>query len=160
MGFIMLRYVPSILAFWRVFIINGCWILSKAFSASIAWTVAHQAPLSMNFFRPKYWSGFPFPSLRDLPDPGIKPASLTSSTSAGSLPMRHLGSPKQATGCHLPKMKIKIEKINLTHRKNTAKGLGVRLLWIRLINFSGAPEYTIKCPGRPGVYSNSCPLSQ
>ena len=31
----MLRYVPSILAFWRVFIINGCWILSKAFSASI-----------------------------------------------------------------------------------------------------------------------------
>ena len=34
-AFIMLRYVPSISAFWRVFIINGCWILSKAFSASI-----------------------------------------------------------------------------------------------------------------------------
>ena len=34
-AFIMLRYVPSIPAFWRVFIINGCWILSKAFSASI-----------------------------------------------------------------------------------------------------------------------------
>ena len=33
--FIMLRYVPSIPAFWRVFIINGCWILSKDFSASI-----------------------------------------------------------------------------------------------------------------------------
>jgi len=32
---IMLRYVPSIPAFWRVLIINGCWILSKAFSASI-----------------------------------------------------------------------------------------------------------------------------
>ena len=31
----MLRYVPSIPAFWRVFIINGCWILSKAFPASI-----------------------------------------------------------------------------------------------------------------------------
>ena len=33
--FIMLRYVPSIPAFWRAFIINGCWILSTAFSASI-----------------------------------------------------------------------------------------------------------------------------
>ena len=31
----MLKYVPSIPAFWRVLIINGCWILSKAFSASI-----------------------------------------------------------------------------------------------------------------------------
>ena len=34
-AFIMLRYVPSIPAYWRVFIINGCWILSQAFSASI-----------------------------------------------------------------------------------------------------------------------------
>ena len=34
-AFIMLRYVLSLLAFWRVFIINGCWILSKAFSAYI-----------------------------------------------------------------------------------------------------------------------------
>ena len=34
-AFIMLSYVPSIPAFWRVFIINGCWILSKAFFASI-----------------------------------------------------------------------------------------------------------------------------
>ena len=32
---VMLRYLPSIPAFWRVFIINGCWILSKAFSASM-----------------------------------------------------------------------------------------------------------------------------
>ena len=34
-AFIMLRYVPSIPAFWRVLTINGCCILSKAFSASI-----------------------------------------------------------------------------------------------------------------------------
>jgi len=34
-AFIMLRYVHSIPSFWRVFIINGCWILSKAFSSSI-----------------------------------------------------------------------------------------------------------------------------
>ena len=34
-AFIMLRYVPSSPAFWRDFIMNGCWVLSKAFSASI-----------------------------------------------------------------------------------------------------------------------------
>ena len=37
------------------------------------WTVACQAPLSMGFSRQEYWSGLPFPSPGDLPDPGIKP---------------------------------------------------------------------------------------
>ena len=41
-------------------------------------TVAHQAPLSMKFSRQEYWSGLPFPFPGDLPDPGIKPASLVS----------------------------------------------------------------------------------
>ena len=36
------------------------------------WTVAHKAPLPMEFSRQEYWSGLPFPSPRDLPDPGIK----------------------------------------------------------------------------------------
>ena len=35
-----------------------------------------QAPLSIDFFRQEYWSGLPFPSLGDLPDPGIEPRSL------------------------------------------------------------------------------------
>ena len=35
-------------------------------------TVAHQAPLSMGLSRQEYWSGLPFPSPGDLPDPGIK----------------------------------------------------------------------------------------
>ena len=39
------------------------------------WTVAHQAPLSMGFSRQEYWSGLPFPSPEDLPDPGIEPRS-------------------------------------------------------------------------------------
>ena len=39
------------------------------------WIVAHQAPLSMGFPRQDYWSGLPFPSPGDLPNPGIKPAS-------------------------------------------------------------------------------------
>ena len=39
------------------------------------WTVAYYAPLSMGFSRQEYWSGLPFPSPEDLPDPGIKPRS-------------------------------------------------------------------------------------
>ena len=41
-------------------------------------TVARQAPLSMGFSRPEYWSGLPFPPLEDLPNLGIKPASPVS----------------------------------------------------------------------------------
>ena len=39
------------------------------------WTVAHQAPPSMEFSSQEYWSGLPFPSPGDLPDPGIEPGS-------------------------------------------------------------------------------------
>ena len=39
----------------------------------IPWTVAHQAPLSIEFSRQEYYSGLPFPTARDLPNPGIKP---------------------------------------------------------------------------------------
>ena len=42
---------------------------------AIPWTVAHQAPLSMGFSRQEYWSGLPFPSPGDLPDPRIEPRS-------------------------------------------------------------------------------------
>ena len=41
------------------------------------WIVAHQAPPSMGFSRQEYWSGLPFPSPGDLPDPGIEPRSPT-----------------------------------------------------------------------------------
>ena len=40
------------------------------------WTVAYHAPLSMGFSRQEYWSGLPFPSPEDLPDPGIDPGLL------------------------------------------------------------------------------------
>ena len=40
------------------------------------WTVAYQAPPSVGFSRQEYWSGLPFPSPGDLPDPGIEPGSL------------------------------------------------------------------------------------
>ena len=43
--------------------------------SAVPWSVAHQAPLSMEFSRQEYWSGLPCPPPRDLPDPGIKSVS-------------------------------------------------------------------------------------
>ena len=40
------------------------------------WAVAHLAPLSMRSSRQEYWSGLPFPSPGNLPNPGIKPVLL------------------------------------------------------------------------------------
>ena len=45
------------------------------------WTVAHQIPPSMEFSRQEYWSGLPFPSPGDLPNPGIEPRSPAGITS-------------------------------------------------------------------------------
>ena len=42
------------------------------------WTVAHEAPLSMEFSRQEYWSRVPFSPPRDQPDPRIKHTSLIS----------------------------------------------------------------------------------
>ena len=47
------------------------------------WTVAHQILLSMGFPRQEYWSGFPFPTPGDLPDPAIKLMSPVSPALAG-----------------------------------------------------------------------------
>ena len=47
------------------------------------WTVARQAPLSKGFPRQEYWKRLPFPPPGELPDPGIKPASLMSPALAG-----------------------------------------------------------------------------
>ena len=49
--------------------------LSRVRLFATPWTVARQAPPSMGFSRQKYWSGLPFPSPGDLPNPGIEPRS-------------------------------------------------------------------------------------
>jgi len=56
------------------------------------WTVAYQAPLSMGFSRQGYWSGLPFPSPGDLPNPGIEPGSPT--LQGDALPSEPPGKPK------------------------------------------------------------------
>ena len=50
-----------------------CQLLSHVQLFATPWTVAHQAPLSMESSKKEYWSGQPFPSPRDLPNRGIKP---------------------------------------------------------------------------------------
>ena len=58
-----------------------------------SWTVARQAPLSMEFLRQEYWGGLPFPTPGDLPDPGINLCLLQIlHWQADSLPLYHLGS--------------------------------------------------------------------
>ena len=55
------------------------------------WTIACQAPHSVGFIRQEYWSGLSFPSLENLPNPGIEP--ISAAWQVNSLPLSHLGSP-------------------------------------------------------------------
>ena len=52
-------------------------LLSRVQLLATPWTVAYQAPPSMGFSRQEYWSGLPFPSPEDLPNPGIELGSST-----------------------------------------------------------------------------------
>ena len=67
--------------------------LSRVQLFGTLWTVAHQAPPSMGFSRQEYWSGLPFPSPGDLPNPGIEPRS--SALQADALTSEPPGKPIQ-----------------------------------------------------------------
>ena len=54
---------------------HACSVVSDA---AAPWTAAHRAPLSMGFPGQESWSGLPFPPPRDLPYPGVQPASPVS----------------------------------------------------------------------------------
>ena len=58
-------------------------VLSHVQLFATLWTEACQTPLSMESSRQEYWSGLPFPPPEYLPNPGIKPMSLTSPALAG-----------------------------------------------------------------------------
>ena len=71
--------------------------LSRVRLFATPWTVAYQAPPSMEFSRQEYWSGLSFPSPGDLPDPGIEPRSLALQVDAlPSEPPRKLRPTKKA----------------------------------------------------------------
>ena len=60
-------------------------VCSVAQLCATPWTLAHQAPLSMEFSRQEYWSGLPFHTSEDLLDPGIKSTLLASPAWTGGL---------------------------------------------------------------------------
>ena len=60
-------------------------LLSRVRPFATPWTVAYQAPQSMEFSRQEYWSRVPFPTPGDLPNSGIEPVSLASSALADGL---------------------------------------------------------------------------
>ena len=53
----------------------GGLVAKSCLTLETPWTIAQEAPLSMGFSRQDYWSGLPFLSPGDLPDPGIEPRS-------------------------------------------------------------------------------------
>ena len=72
-------------------ILHGGLVAQSSLTRATLCTVACQAPLSMGFSRQEYWSGLPFPSPEDLPDPGIEPWSPA--LQADSLPTELGGKP-------------------------------------------------------------------
>ena len=69
-----------------------CLVAQSSLTLCDPWTVALQAPPSMEFSRQEYWRGLPFSTTGDLPDPGLKLWSPTSQ--AGSLPSAPPGKKK------------------------------------------------------------------
>ena len=63
--------------------VGTCHVLSCICFFVILWTVARQAPLSMEFSRQEYWSGLPFPPPGDLSNPATEPESLSCPALAG-----------------------------------------------------------------------------
>ena len=106
------KIIFSFIFNWRIIALQYCVSLCQKERAkscptiAIPWTIAHQDPLSMGFPRQEYWSGLPFPSPGELPDPGIEPRSPA--LQADALPTELCGKPvyaihqhKSATGIHM-----------------------------------------------------------
>ena len=92
-------------------IYSGDLVAELCLTLATPWTVACQAPLSMGFSRQEYWSGLPFPSPGDLPNPGIEPGSPA--LQADSLPT-------QLQGKHFNILYIYIYIYTHTHIKYNA----------------------------------------
>ena len=107
--------------------------LSRVQLFATPWTVAYQAPQSMGFSRQEYWSGLPFPSPGDLPNPGIEPGSPT--LQADALPSEPPGKPQR--------------------QLLTFQNLSSTFLWEPFDNSTTVAEYhkseTRELPGGPAV---------
>ena len=107
-------------------------LLSRVQLFATLGTVAHQAPLSVGFSRQEYWSGLPFPSPWDLPNPGIKP-----------------GSPALQADClssEPPGNIIGLDYPLKSHRFNTFSSLWLTRTWISLILLSTREIFFFTAP--------------
>ena len=84
---ILTRFVNFLQISVKVKLLSPVWLFATP------WTIAHQALPSMGFSRQEYWSGLPFPSPGDLPNPGIELRSPT--LQADALTSEPPGKPKQ-----------------------------------------------------------------
>ena len=110
-------------------------MLCSVVSSSVTpWTVAHQAPLSMEFSRQEYWSGLSFSSPGDLPDPGIEPRSPT--LQADALPSEPPGGGMQISSAF----------------QFSAQSC-------QTLQHHGLQHARPPCPSPMGAYSNSCPFT-
>ena len=91
--------------------------LSLVLLFATPWTVARQAPLSMGFSRQEYWSGLPFPSPGDLPNPGIKPGSPALQADASS------SEPPGKPQAYAQAMLISLDMLHLGHPGSDLGGM-------------------------------------
>ena len=77
----------------------SCLVVPKSVTL---WTVAFQDPLSMGFPRQEYWSGVPFPTPGDLPNPGIEPTFLVSPSLAAVFQLLSRVQLCDPMGCSMP----------------------------------------------------------
>ena len=96
-----------------------CESLSHAPLCATPWTVVRQAPLSMGFSSPEYWSGLPFPPPGDLPDSGIIPGSPALQTD-------YLSSEQPGKPRSQPSEPQVLQMLGAVTSQVTRPGLGVR----------------------------------
>ena len=110
------------------------------------WTVAHQAPLSTGFPRQEHWSGLPFTSPGDLPNPGIEPESPA--LQAYSLPLSYPGSHSWFISFHNKQVQFSSVQFSCSVVSDSLRPHGLQ-------------HVRLSCPSSTlGAYSNSCPSSR
>ena len=142
-------------------------VLTRVHLCAVPWTIGHQAPLSMRFPWQEYWSGLPFPTPVDLPNPGIEPASFLSPALTGrsftirvtffsdfifnpiflgvvniiQLPTNHLSLheavPKSLSGCSYFRRKME----HLSDRINDSAKLGIVATGVQVKTNDCLPEF-------------------
>ena len=127
----------------------GAKLLQRVRLFATLWTVARQAPLSTGLPRQEYQSGLPFPPPGDLPEPGIKPTSLTSPALAGGFFTTSTSWVSTQYPGMVPKRNIKRKKGTQESRNevlqnlSTVFGTGDRVLLLFSSTFISSPPLVL-----------------